>query len=140
MAATVTVPMDRPAPTMTGKSGGQWVFRNGSRPNSTERLVTEPAPTLLASADNGDSKWWPVPATTVTGRDTLGFRGHHDEEHRSLSIEDGALKLTIEEGLTLQSFRSDYPVQGTKMKQWEQIGNAIPPLLAAAVLGALLPP
>lgn len=48
------------------------------------------------------------------------------------------VKLTIEEGLILQSFRPDYPVQGTRTKQWEQIGNAIPPLLAAAVLGELI--
>lgn len=45
--------------------------------------------------------------------------------------------LTIVEALTIQSFRPDYPVQGTKGKQGEQIGNAVPPLLAAHVLGAL---
>lgn len=103
---TVTVPMDRPSPTLTGKGGLQWIFN--------------------------------APATTVCADPRLSFRGHHDPEHRSLSQEDGAVKLTIEEGLILQSFRPDYPVQGTRTKQWEQIGNAIPPLLAAAVLGELL--
>ncbi len=55
-----------------------------------------------------------------------------------MSPENGSVKLLIEEGLVLQSFRPDYPVQGTMSKKWEQIGNAIPPLLAAAVLGSLL--
>ncbi len=35
MTATVVVPMDRPAPTITGKSGGQWVLRNGARANAS---------------------------------------------------------------------------------------------------------
>ena len=36
-------------------------------------------------------------------------------------------------------FPPDYPVQGTKTAQWLQIGNAIPPPLAKAILGQLVP-
>jgi hypothetical protein len=43
---------------------------------------------------------------------------------------EDAIRLTIVDALILQSFRPDYPVQGKKTKQFEQIGNAIPPLLA----------
>ena len=47
--------------------------------------------------------------------------------------------ITLEEALALQSFPADYPVRGrTKGSRHEQVGNAIPPLLAAAVLRSVV--
>lgn len=40
----------------------------------------------------------------------------------------------------LQSFRPDFPWTGDRTRQWEQIGNAIPPRLAAAIVGELFDP
>ena len=40
--------------------------------------------------------------------------------------------------LALQSFRPDYPVQGPRSARFLQVGNAVPPVLAAAVVGALV--
>ncbi len=152
MTPTVPVPMDRPAPTLTGKAGGQWVFRNGAQDHATVRTMDAPAPapTILASADNGDSRWcYELPSTTIAGDPCVTARCHHDEgtqgrdakttEQVQAGDYEGTepIKLTIAEALTLQSFPPDYPVRGTRTKQFEQIGNAVPPKMAAAVLSAL---
>lgn len=50
----------------------------------------------------------------------------------------GHRHLTVPEVLTLQSFPPDYPVRGNRTKQFEQIGNAVPPRLGAAVLAQVL--
>ena len=86
MEPTVPVPMDRPAPTLTGKAGHQWIFRNGAQANATVRPEDRPAPTILASADNGASVF--------------------------VNRQDGrTYKLTPLGALILQSFPADYPVQ-----------------------------
>jgi DNA (cytosine-5)-methyltransferase 1 len=47
------------------------------------------------------------------------------------------VRLTITEALILQSFRPDYPLQGSRTAQFRQVGDAVPPLLAAHVLSAV---
>ena len=41
--------------------------------------------------------------------------------------------MRIAEIKRLQSFPDDFELVGTLEQQWRQIGNAVPPLLAAAV-------
>jgi DNA (cytosine-5)-methyltransferase 1 len=53
----------------------------------------------------------------------------HPKKHRAISIREAA---------RLQSFRDSYKFFGTKDSQYQQVGNAVPPLLARAVAEALL--
>lgn len=50
---------------------------------------------------------------------------------------DRAVPIDPAEAAILQSFPADYPWQGTRSSQFHQIGNAVPPLLAAHVLAAV---
>lgn len=46
--------------------------------------------------------------------------------------------LSIREVARLQSFKDDFLFIGAKDKQYQQIGNAVPPLLARAVAEQML--
>lgn len=73
------------------------------------------------------------PATTVNGDPRISEPGHHDS-NVSGSQQQNAVRVTIEEAAALQSFPAGYPWQGTRTKVFEQVGNAVPPLLAYAIL------
>ncbi|MFF1843090.1 DNA cytosine methyltransferase [Streptomyces sp. NPDC058217] len=99
-------PHAAPAPVLTAKSGGQWVLKR--------------------------------PATTVCATDRISPPGHRSRTAggESQFASPDTVRITVAEGSVLQSFRRDYPWQGTKTKQFEQCGNAVPPLLAAHVITA----
>lgn len=122
---------------------GRWLFcPTNERPNATLRSPDEPAPTL---AFGHESPRWLRMGTNVKATvrpegepaPTLFFgdrvNGVTWEQSGKASV-----RVTEEEAAILQSFPADHPWQGTKSKKFQQIGNAVPPLLAVAVLGALL--
>lgn len=110
---TAVVATDRPSPTVTSAAGakGQWVWRLTATGYGTgDRSIGRPSPTVTGHAVKSHSWRWT----------------------------DGHLTLPFTQGqaTVLQSFRPDYPWQGPKHSRSLQVGNAMPPLLAAHVHAA----
>lgn len=100
---------DRPAWALT-KSARSWALRTSTRPHASTRTVDKPAGTLLFGPHLNNVSW-----TTDDGTEQ---------------------RLTVDQAAILQGFPSGYPWQGSRTKVFEQIGNAVPPPLARAVLAA----
>lgn len=79
--------------------------------------------TLYGERDAG--RWIACPRI-VAAEDLPAYRGGRRDTIR-LALQDAAL---------LQSFPPDHPWQGTRTKAFEQIGNAVPPMLAQHVFAA----
>ncbi|HEV8653310.1 MAG TPA: DNA cytosine methyltransferase [Actinomycetes bacterium] len=146
-------PIDQPAPTVhqpqrwrVAPEGGhrptpqEWRLRSGNQPKATQRPLGEPAPTLAFGHNSARVQWADHrPATTVQGDPRVGRPGHKQREHGEGQFEADAVRITVPEALVLQGFPPDLSVQGTKTAQFTQVGNAIPPQLALAVLGQVVP-
>jgi DNA (cytosine-5)-methyltransferase 1 len=134
------------------------VYVNGNQDHAARRSADEPAPTVHFGARQNDVRmvgvhpggveWgWPYsrPATTVQGDPRIGQPGHkcmtadcHPDRGKTRQFDTGSRRVTVAEAARLQTFPDNYPWQGTKTKQYEQVGNAIPPLLAWHILRAAL--
>ena len=109
----------------------------GARP----RPVSEPSPTMLASGLAKGVPLWAAhrPATTVACDRRVHPPGHKQnasdppgryEQRRGAN----AVRVTTTQAAVLQGFDPRYPWRGPRTRQFEQIGNAVPPPLALAVL------
>jgi DNA (cytosine-5)-methyltransferase 1 len=76
---------------------------------------------------------WPLdrPSAVIAGRDLVTMPGANANRFNgSTKSRNDGIRITQQEGLLLQSFPENYPLQGTRTEQFQQVGNAIPPLLA----------
>lgn len=123
------------------------IYRNGSHDHAALRPASEPAPTLHFGARSNKVDWvFDRPATTVLGDSRIWPPGHKvnsadiaaGRDHYEGRAGRNAIRVSVEEAAVLQSFPVDYPFQGTRSKRFQQVGNAVPPLLASAILSHLI--
>lgn len=75
------------------------------------------------------------PARTLTCRNLAGATG---DMHRVRLPDGRRRRLTVREAARLQSFPDWYEFEGGEQSQFNQVGNAVPPLLARALAEAVL--
>nr|WP_239157982.1 DNA cytosine methyltransferase [Streptomyces sp. SID13726] len=100
-----------------------WSLRSNNQANATVRRSSEPAGTLFFGHRANECTW--VADTTASSMD--GEQQVPDP-----------IRITAREAGILQSFPANYPWQGNKGQQFSQIGNAVPPRLAAHLLASHL--
>lgn len=132
--------LDEPAGTLFFGARGNdvsWVLHTnrGQRPDGTRQTVDpqqNPAPTV--TGESGGQWVMHRPAITVQGDPRIGRPGHKDRDKGESQFAEQSVRVTVQEAAILQSFPPDYPWQGSKTKQFEQVGNAVPPRLAEAII------
>lgn len=115
------VPLADPAPSITTKGTAYLQLR--------PELLDRPAPTVSTCESKG---------TRASAKSGWTFNGGPDRASDALFLATGRRRLTTAECAALQAFPDGYPFQGPSEARYRQIGNAVPPPLAAAVLGAVV--
>lgn len=81
------------------------------------------------------------PATTLLGDPRVTAPGSWPRCGRRAEIVRGRpVRVSVEQASILQGFRHDYPWQGSRSQRFAQIGNAVPPPVAARVLAEAMRP
>lgn len=140
-------PATMPAPTILAGSGGGYrrTVSRGAQGSTAPVGVDRPGPegpTATPSQRHDTSSWvWERPATTIVGSfspDVVAAPGYRQAGDGPRQNTPGSIRIQPWEAAVLQSFPAGYPWQGPKTAVFQQIGNAVPPRMAAAIITALL--
>jgi len=102
---------------------GRWLFAGAG---ATAQFTAKQRPRQLDQ-----------PAHTITGRGTAAWLPQSGTRKWD-KADPTSRRVTVEEAAVIQSFPADYPWQGYKTEQYQQVGDAVPPLLAQRILEELI--
>jgi DNA (cytosine-5)-methyltransferase 1 len=130
---------DQPAPTMTSSmdNGNFRTFHAGDVEHEglRDRIVKADGP--VAEVE-GDTSWvYDRPSVTVVGSfrpDVAAAPGWRKPGDGPRQKAPGSVRLSQQQQGILQSFPADYPWQGSESVKFQQAGNAVPCLMAAAMI------
>jgi DNA (cytosine-5)-methyltransferase 1 len=118
-------------PTELSKKRYRAIPEEGMNRFDLQRIAPELTPKCWIRKKTGGTDlfgrlWWDRPAFTIRTEFFKPEKGRylHPEQHRP---------ITHREAARLQSFPDDFKFKGTKVEIARQIGNAVPPLLAARI-------
>jgi DNA (cytosine-5)-methyltransferase 1 len=122
-------------PTKTSLQRYKTVSKEGMNRFDLQRIAPELTPPCWIKKTKGGTDlfgrlWWDKPSFTIRTEFYKPEKGRtlHPKQHRP---------ITHREAARFQSFPDDFCFCGTKIEIAKQIGNAVPPLLAANVAGAV---
>lgn len=129
----------------------------GNQENAARRSVDYPAPTVAFGHNVTNHRFVPVmanegdpiengdwvykrPSVTIVGSykpEVLAGPGYRKAGDGPRQKAPGSVQITKAQAAVLQSFPEYYPWKGSNADQWRQIGDAVPPKVAGAVVGHL---
>lgn len=132
---------NQPAPTLTSKADrNKWDGEQNMSVDEAAALQSYPAGIYVHPMTNGRRGIWPAnePAPTIRGVNRPMPATYENHERDACTPEEAHPRLTVEESGILQTYERPFIWCGTKGKQFLQIGNAVPPLLAEHILATLI--